>query len=147
VKVKLKEWRLAHGLTQSDIARAADVNPASVWKWENGTMQPRMDSLWRLSNFYKVPISAFVELDDRDKKRYAVDFAIDYETSAGEMSPLIVEYAPKSPKSSAHSVKSISPIKTIKSENTFSRIVKVLPTLSDSELDTIWAIIERLKGE
>lgn len=41
--------RKAKGLTQADLAALVGVSKTSVWKWENGTAQPRRTMMARLS--------------------------------------------------------------------------------------------------
>jgi len=133
MKLKLEEWRVRNGLSQSDVAKVAEVNPATIWKWEHGTAQPRMHNLSRITQHYSIPMSELVELDDEPPKLEKVFTPIQ---SSDIMPDCFV-------KDSAHPDKMILLTKA-HTETTFERIMKNLPSLSDSDLDIIWGIMERL---
>ena len=52
----LRRIRLQHGLTQSQLAEIAGVEPKTVQRWESGTNSPRLFSIQRLcAHFNAVP--------------------------------------------------------------------------------------------
>lgn len=51
---KLKELRKYKKLTQEDIAKKFNVNPATVSAWEVGKAQPSYDILVELANYFDV---------------------------------------------------------------------------------------------
>ena len=130
MKLKLEEWRIKNGLSQSDVAKVAEVNPATIWKWEHGTAQPRMHNLSRITQHYGIPMSEIVELDEPAKMRtifaQAAKIQPDYITKDGACIDTKI-FADKPHEESA-----------------FERIIKYLPALSDNDLDMIWGIMEKL---
>lgn len=58
-KDRLKELRLRHKLSQSQLAEAIFVSRSAVAKWENGLGYPSEDSLQALTDFFCVPPDHF----------------------------------------------------------------------------------------
>jgi len=58
---KLKQRRLALGLTQTKVAKAINVTFQQIQKYEKGTNGVSSIRLLQLSNFLKVPIKYFFE--------------------------------------------------------------------------------------
>ena len=56
--MKIKEPRLAAGLTQCDIARHMGVDVTTVCKWENGVTYPRSHMLPKLADLLHCSIDA-----------------------------------------------------------------------------------------
>lgn len=50
VAVALTSYRAANGLTQTDVARAVGISQPAVARLEAGTHEPRLETLFRLSN-------------------------------------------------------------------------------------------------
>lgn len=50
----LKEIRKRKGLTLRQVADQLSVSVNTVWRWENGTMEPSLDKLRRISSLYDV---------------------------------------------------------------------------------------------
>jgi transcriptional regulator with XRE-family HTH domain len=48
----LRKIRLQHGLTQSQLAEIAGVEPKTVQRWESGTNSPRLFSIQRLCAYF-----------------------------------------------------------------------------------------------
>lgn len=62
VKLRLKELRLAAGLTQADLAEKINVKQASISLWESGENVPTTDKLPALAEIFGVSISElFIE--------------------------------------------------------------------------------------
>jgi transcriptional regulator with XRE-family HTH domain len=53
----LKHLRIAHGLTQLDVAERLGVTRVSVHQWENDNAMPRRRSLEDLARLYGVRVS------------------------------------------------------------------------------------------
>lgn len=62
--LRMRELRLAAGLTQADVAEALDVQQNTVSRWETGASWPGRDALLGLAALYECPIRAF--FDDGD---------------------------------------------------------------------------------
>ena len=59
--IKLKQRRLALGLTQTKVANAINVTFQQIQKYEKGTNGVSSIRLLQLSNYLKVPIAYFFE--------------------------------------------------------------------------------------
>ena len=51
----LRRWRKRAKLSQTTAAELAGVHLSTLWRWENGEVQPRMDEFMRLMDAYDVP--------------------------------------------------------------------------------------------
>lgn len=51
---KIKELRLARGLSQVDLAKKLSVTKQTVSNWENGNILPSIDMLTKLSDFFNI---------------------------------------------------------------------------------------------
>lgn len=56
---KIKELRVAAGLTQTALAEGLHVTPNTISRWESGTYQPSIKDLERLSRRFQKPIRVF----------------------------------------------------------------------------------------
>ena len=63
---RIKELRLARGLSQVDLADSLGVTKQSVSNWENSNIQPSIDMLMRLANYVSVSTDYLLGMDDRD---------------------------------------------------------------------------------
>lgn len=63
---RIKELRLARGLSQVDLADSLGVTKQSVSNWENSNIQPSIDMLIRLANYFSVSTDYILGMDDRD---------------------------------------------------------------------------------
>ena len=63
---RIKELRLARGLSQVDLADSLGVTKQSVSNWENSNIQPSIDMLMRLANYFSVSTDYLLGMDDRD---------------------------------------------------------------------------------
>jgi transcriptional regulator with XRE-family HTH domain len=55
---RLRDLRAARGLTLSEVARAAGVGKATLSGLENGTRNPRLETLYAIAAVLRVPMSA-----------------------------------------------------------------------------------------
>ncbi len=60
----LTEARVAAGLSQSDLARIANVSLTSLRDWEKGHRTPQVDRLALVAQVLRVPMSALVKVPD-----------------------------------------------------------------------------------
>ncbi len=54
--LKLKEYRLKIGLTQSEIAFKLGMNQQSYSRYENGTTEPNIETLIKIADFFQISI-------------------------------------------------------------------------------------------
>nr|WP_211112396.1 helix-turn-helix transcriptional regulator [Azospirillum sp. SYSU D00513] len=63
---RLRELRMLAGLSQSDVAAALDLTFQQLQKYERGFNRVSASRLFKLSQFFRVPVSVFFEgLDER----------------------------------------------------------------------------------
>ena len=66
---RLKYLRLKKGLTQEQLAETAKVSMQTVYNWEKGIRQPRMEDLQKLADLFEIPAGDFfAEENDRVKQ-------------------------------------------------------------------------------
>jgi len=58
--IVLKELRTKNNLTQNEIARLVNVTQRAYSFYENGTREPKLDTLIQLAEFYRVPLDILV---------------------------------------------------------------------------------------
>lgn len=51
---KIKFYRENKNMTQSEIAEILEVKPATVSKYETGTLEPNIESLKRLAEIFEI---------------------------------------------------------------------------------------------
>lgn len=61
----IKQLRLARNLSQVDLAKALGVTKQSVSNWENNNIQPSIDMLIRLAQFFSVSTDYILGLNHR----------------------------------------------------------------------------------
>ncbi len=54
LNVRIKELRTAHGLTQVEFAKNLSVSKQAVSNWENNNIQPSIDMLVKIADFFGV---------------------------------------------------------------------------------------------
>lgn len=57
--LSIKELRESKGLTQAALASKLKVAMNTVSRWESGAYIPNLDQVWKMSEFFKVPIARF----------------------------------------------------------------------------------------
>ncbi len=62
LSVRLKEMRIAHGYTQSNIAGAIDIRQSTYSHYETGVRIPSTRILYRIANFYGLPVDDLLKL-------------------------------------------------------------------------------------
>lgn len=61
----IKHLRLARNLSQVDLAKSLGVTKQSISNWENNNIQPSIDMLIRLAQFFSVSTDCLLGLDER----------------------------------------------------------------------------------
>ncbi|MCI8356268.1 MAG: helix-turn-helix domain-containing protein [Lachnospiraceae bacterium] len=61
----IKQLRLARNLSQVDLAKKLGVTKQSISNWENNNIQPSIDMLIRLSNYFSVSTDYMLGLEER----------------------------------------------------------------------------------
>ena len=62
---KLKELRIAHGLTQTQLAKELGVSKQCISNWENDNILPSIDMLVHISKYFCISCDYLLELDDK----------------------------------------------------------------------------------
>ncbi|MFS0822730.1 helix-turn-helix domain-containing protein [Bacillus sp. 1P02SD] len=74
IGVQIKTLRLQHGHTLKELGEEIDFNYSNLSKIERGIRKPTVEFLERLTNYYKVDISYFFDVDSKDpNNRVAMD--------------------------------------------------------------------------
>ena len=66
---KIKIYRENKNMTQNEIAEILGVKPATVSKYESGTLEPNIESLKKLTEIFNVSIDELIKEDDFDISR------------------------------------------------------------------------------
>ncbi|MDE5819121.1 MAG: helix-turn-helix domain-containing protein [Lachnospiraceae bacterium] len=61
----IKQLRMAKNLSQVDLAKAIGVTKQSISNWENNYIQPSIDMLIHLSEYFSVSTDYLLGLDQR----------------------------------------------------------------------------------
>lgn len=51
-----REARIAAGLSIKEVSKNLGVSRVSVWNWESGNLNPKLETLKKLSNLYGVTV-------------------------------------------------------------------------------------------
>lgn len=73
---RIKYLRDLHDLTQSELGKIAGVSDKAVSTWENGSAEPRMGAIQKLSDYFGVSKSWLIgesPLDDTEPALLAID--------------------------------------------------------------------------
>lgn len=58
---RIKQLRIAKGMTQQKLASELKVSQNAVYNWENGKRQPKIDTLYKIAKILKVEFDELVE--------------------------------------------------------------------------------------
>ena len=61
---RLKQLREEAGISMFQLAKAIDVSNAAVCKWENGSAEPKVTYLLRLSEFFECSVDYLIGKND-----------------------------------------------------------------------------------
>ena len=59
-KEVLKGLRIQNNLTQKEIAKVIDVSERTYSRYETGDREPRIETLIKLADFYKIPVDLLI---------------------------------------------------------------------------------------
>jgi putative transcriptional regulator len=65
---RVRELRLARGLSQADVAQALRVSRQTVISIESGRYLPSLPLAFRLARFFGAPLETLFELDEAEEK-------------------------------------------------------------------------------
>ena len=54
------EIRDQHGYTDADVAKGADIAPATLSQWKAGKSKPKADKLLKIADFLGVPVEILI---------------------------------------------------------------------------------------
>lgn len=63
---KIKELRIAYGISQVELARRLGVSKQCVSNWENDNVQPSVEMLIQIARFFNVTTDYLLGLDGND---------------------------------------------------------------------------------
>lgn len=71
---RLKNLRVAHDLTQEELAKKIYVSRQTISKWENGKVQPDLENLVLISELYGLSLDEILggNLTDKQKPKFIV---------------------------------------------------------------------------
>ena len=61
---RLKALRKEKCLNQSELAKAVNVTQRKISYWETGQLEPDLESLWKLSDYFNVSIDYLIGKSD-----------------------------------------------------------------------------------
>lgn len=61
---KIRELRLAYNISQVELGRALGVSKQSVSNWENDNIQPSIEMLIKIANYFHVKTDYLLGLDN-----------------------------------------------------------------------------------
>ena len=64
IGIKIKKYRELNKMTQKDVAEILEVEPGTISKYENGTIEPNIESLKRLAEIFTVTVDELVKDED-----------------------------------------------------------------------------------
>lgn len=62
----IKKLRLARGINQVELANVLNVSKQCVSNWENDNIQPSVDMLVKIANFFNVSTDYLLDIDARE---------------------------------------------------------------------------------
>ena len=65
LNLQIKKLRLSNGITQVELAKHLGVTKQCVSNWENDNIQPSIDMLIKLSDFFKVSTDYMLGIEKR----------------------------------------------------------------------------------
>ncbi len=65
LNTNIKQLRMARNLSQVELAKALGVTKQSISNWENNNIQPSIDMLIRIADFFSVSTDILLGLDER----------------------------------------------------------------------------------
>ena len=69
------------GLTLNRLGRETGISSGNIYDWKSGRSRPKLQTLQKLADYFKVPVSYFIENDDGDEDGKVVQHIHDCEIS------------------------------------------------------------------
>ena len=67
--MRLKELRLANGLTQKELAKSIEVGRTTISEYESGKIVPKHEGLLKLANYFNVSVDYLTGVSDEPATR------------------------------------------------------------------------------
>ena len=61
---RLKELRLEHNLTTTQLANALGIRDSSISRWENDVVSPSVEALYDVAKYFNVTADYLIGLED-----------------------------------------------------------------------------------
>lgn len=75
--IRLKELRLANGLTQKELAKAIEVGRTTISEYESGKIVPKQEGLLKLANYFNVSVDYLTGVSDTPATRQHNEHELD----------------------------------------------------------------------
>ena len=75
--MRLKELRLANGLTQKELAKSIEVGRATISEYESGKIVPKHEGLLKLANYFNVSVDYLTGVSDEPATRQSNEHELD----------------------------------------------------------------------
>lgn len=77
---RIRQARLAAGMTQAALANAANTRERNIVRWENDQHAPRLDHVAAIARATKKDLAFFLEQSDDDEESRAVDIGAAFQS-------------------------------------------------------------------
>ena len=75
--MRLKELRLANGLTQKELAKSIEVGITTISEYESGKIVPKHEGLLKLANYFNVSVDYLTGVSDEPATRQSNEHELD----------------------------------------------------------------------
>ena len=75
--MRLKELRLANGLTQKELAKSIEVGRTTISEYESGKIVPKHEGLLKLANYFNVSVDYLTGVSDEPATRQSNEHELD----------------------------------------------------------------------
>ena len=75
--MRLKELRLANGLTQKELAKSIEVGRTTISEYESGKIVPKQEGLLKLANYFNVSVDYLTGVSDTPATRQSNEHELD----------------------------------------------------------------------
>ena len=75
--IRLKELRLANGLTQKELAKSIEVGRTTISEYESGKIVPKHEGLLKLANYFNVSVDYLTGVSDEPATRQSNEHELD----------------------------------------------------------------------
>ena len=75
--MRLKELRLANGLTQKELAKSIEVGRTTISEYESGKIVPKQEGLLKLANYFNVSVDYLTGVSDNPATRQHNEHELD----------------------------------------------------------------------